>query len=93
MQVRLAFAVAVHTDPEILLIDEVLAVGDAEFQRKSKSALVGLIRSGVTTVMVSHDLDAVEELADRVLWVDEGRIRADGKSDEVLTRYRAECAA
>ena len=87
MQVRLAFAVAVHTDPEILLIDEVLAVGDAAFQVKSKDAIARLISSGVTTVFVSHDLEAVEELADRVIWIDEGRIRGDGAPADVLARY------
>lgn len=92
MQIRLAFAVAVHTDPEILLIDEVLAVGDAEFQVKSQASIARLIKSGVTTVLVSHDLDEVEALCDRVLWIDEGRIRADGLPGEVLARYRRECS-
>jgi ABC-type polysaccharide/polyol phosphate transport system ATPase subunit len=93
MQVRLAFAVAVHTDPEILLIDEVLAVGDAEFQRKSQASIAQLMRSGVTTVLVSHDLEEVEALCDRVLWIDAGGIRADGLPGEVLGRYRSECSA
>ena len=93
MQVRLAFAVAVHTDPEILLIDEVLAVGDAEFQLKSQESITRLMRSGVTTVLVSHDLEEVEALTDRVLWIDAGRIREDGPPGEVVARYRADCRA
>jgi lipopolysaccharide transport system ATP-binding protein len=92
MQIRLAFAVAVHTDPEILLIDEVLAVGDAEFQVKSQQSIAALMKSGVTTLLVSHDLDEVEALCDRVLWIDEGRIRLDGEPSAVLTSYRQECA-
>ena len=91
MQIRLAFAVAVHTDPEILLIDEVLAVGDTEFQVKSRNALTRLVRSGVSTVLVSHDLDEVEQLADRVVWIDQGRIRADGAPGEILAQYLREC--
>jgi len=92
MVVRLAFAVAMHTDPEILLIDEVLAVGDEAFQAKSQQSITHLMKSGVTTLLVSHDLDELELLADRVIWIEAGRLRADGDPKQVLTAYREECA-
>ncbi|OGR98175.1 MAG: hypothetical protein A2902_06075 [Elusimicrobia bacterium RIFCSPLOWO2_01_FULL_64_13] len=88
MYLRLAFSVAVHTDPELLLIDEVLAVGDESFQKKSEGTLTSLIRSGVTTVFVSHDLEAVRKICSRALWLDRGRIRLEGDPSRVIEAYR-----
>ncbi len=87
MYVRLGFAVAVHTDPDILLVDEVLAVGDATFQRKSLERIMELKRDGKTIVFVSHSAETVRSLCQRVIWLDEGRVVADDLADVVLARY------
>lgn len=87
MYVRLGFSVAVHADPEILLIDEVLAVGDAAFQRKCHDRIDALRRKGVTLLFVSHSADAVRRLCDRAIWLDSGMLAADGASDSVVQRY------
>jgi ABC-type polysaccharide/polyol phosphate transport system ATPase subunit len=87
MLMRLGFSVAVHTDPRILLIDEVLAVGDQEFQRKSGEELKRLIRGGVTTVLVTHDLGQVKELCDRAVWLEGGEIRVGGRPEEAVAAY------
>lgn len=89
MYMRLAFAIAIHTDPEILLIDEVLSVGDEFFQKKSGEAISSLIKSGVTTIFVSHDMTAIREICTRVIWLESGEIKADGKPDEVVKMYLA----
>jgi lipopolysaccharide transport system ATP-binding protein len=88
MYMRLAFAVAAHLEPEILVIDEVLAVGDAEFQRKCIGRMNELSRGhGRTVLFVSHNLDAVKQLCPRSIWLDNGRIRADGPTADVVNRY------
>lgn len=88
MYMRLAFAVAAHLEPEILVIDEVLAVGDAEFQRKCLGRMSELAGGhGRTVLFVSHDLDAVNQLCHRSIWLDNGRVRADGPTTEVVNRY------
>ena len=87
MYVRLAFAVSVYLDAEILLVDEVLAVGDAAFQQKCMDHLFNLQRSGVTILLVSHDLNAVQRLCHRALWFDHGRIRMEGAPAEVVKAY------
>lgn len=87
MIMRLAFSVAVHTDPEILLIDEILSVGDESFQRKSSETLRSLIKSGVTTVYVSHSLQYVKTLCDRVLWIDKGQVADEGDPVQVVDNY------
>jgi ABC-type polysaccharide/polyol phosphate transport system ATPase subunit len=78
MYVRLGFSVAVHTDPEILLVDEVLAVGDAAFAHKCLRSIEEFLAAGRTLVLVSHDLGLVEELCDRALWLDAGRLVQSG---------------
>jgi ABC-type polysaccharide/polyol phosphate transport system ATPase subunit len=78
MFLRLGFAVAVHVNPEILLVDEVLAVGDAEFQEKCFAHIEDLRRRGVTIIIVSHDLPAVERFTDRTVLMEKGQIVADG---------------
>jgi lipopolysaccharide transport system ATP-binding protein len=87
MYVRLAFAAAIHVRPDILLIDEVLAVGDQRFQHKCIDHIRKMKAQGVTIVFVSHDLATVDELCDRVLWLHEGRLREEGCSDVVLSHY------
>ena len=87
MKARLAFAVASHVDPDVLLVDEVLAVGDAEFQEKCFQKIGDFKARGVTIFVVSHDLRAVRRVCDRVLWIDEHRLRMDGPTEEVLDVY------
>lgn len=88
MQVRLGFAVAIHLDPEILLIDEVLAVGDEAFQEKCLERIDDLRRRGKTILFVSHNLEAVKELCSRILWIEAGGAAADGPAVETVERYR-----
>jgi lipopolysaccharide transport system ATP-binding protein len=92
MQIRLGFAIAIHVQPDILLVDEVLAVGDAEFQEKCFSRITDLQRAGVTIVLVSHNLNTVETLCDRAVWIDKGRIVTVGSPHEVVARYQSEIA-
>jgi ABC-type polysaccharide/polyol phosphate transport system ATPase subunit len=87
MFVRLGFSVAVHTDPEILLVDEVLAVGDQAFQRKCLERIDDLRRQGVTVLFVSHSADAVRALCNRAIWLYEGRVVADDAAEAVVRRY------
>lgn len=87
MQMRLAFAVAAHVDPDILLLDEVLAVGDEAFQRKCMGRIFDFRRKGGTLVFVSHDPNAVEQVCDRAVLVDGGRVLMDGSPSEVMARY------
>lgn len=87
MYVRLGFSVAVHVDPEILIIDEVIAVGDAEFQRRCFDHLYGLRRKGVTIVVVTHGLDTVEAMCDGAAWLDHGVLQLTGTGAEVTSAY------
>jgi lipopolysaccharide transport system ATP-binding protein len=87
MYVRLAFAVAAHLEPEILLVDEVLAVGDAEFQRRCLGRMQDFGASGRTVMFVSHNMQAVARLCDRTILLDEGRVTKDGTSPEVVATY------
>ena len=87
MYVRLAFAVAAHLEPEILLVDEVLAVGDAEFQRRCLGRMQAFGQSGRTVLFVSHNMQAIARLCDRTILLDEGRIVRDGPSPEVVAQY------
>ena len=87
MHVRLAFAVAAHLEPEILLVDEVLAVGDAEFQKRCLGKMHEVVHDGRTILFVSHNMAAVKALCDRAIWLDRGRIAADGAVDAVLDKY------
>lgn len=87
MQLRLAFAVAAHLEPEILLIDEVLAVGDAQFQKKCLGKMSEVSQSGRTILFVSHDMGAVLQLCERSILLDGGRIVADGKTEIVVQQY------
>jgi lipopolysaccharide transport system ATP-binding protein len=87
MYMRLAFAVAAHLDADVLLIDEVLAVGDLEFQRKCLSKVNEATRSGRTALIVSHQLNLVRNACDRVLWLSEGRVREFGPTAAVVAAY------
>jgi ABC-2 type transport system ATP-binding protein len=87
MYVRLGFSVAVHLEPEILLIDEVLAVGDASFQQKCFEHMHRLRADGCTIVLVSHQMASVAQFCERVVWLDHGRLMADGASDHVIQSY------
>jgi len=88
MQLRLGFAIAVHLDADVLLLDEGLAVGDEGFQEKCFAKIEEFQEQGKTILMVTHELDHIERLARRVLWLDGGRIVRDGGVDSVLTDYR-----
>ena len=88
MVARLAFAVATFQKSDVLIIDEILGVGDADFQKKSRTRILDLIGDGEATILVSHDLSAVEELATKVLWLDHGRQVTLGPTQEVLDAYR-----
>ncbi len=87
MRARLAFSVMAHLDPDVLLVDEVLAVGDAAFQRRSVARIDELRAAGTAVLFVSHDLGLVRRVCDRAVWLDRGAIRADGPSADVVARY------
>lgn len=87
MLMRLAFSTATDIDPEILLIDEVFASGDAEFMEKAKTRMGNLMDESHIVVMVSHQLDLIKQLCTRALWIDHGRIVADGEPPEVIRQY------
>ena len=87
MRLRLGFAVAAHLDPDILIIDEVLAVGDAGFQRKCLNAVGELQSGGRTVLFVSHNMAAVENLCSRGIWIEQGRLRMDGHAKDVIHAY------
>ena len=89
MFVRLAFAVAIHMDPDVLIVDEALSVGDIFFQQRCIRRIQQLKRQGVTIVFVSHDMEAVRSLADRTIWMDHGKVHLEGKTDEVVSKYLA----
>lgn len=93
MQVRLAFAVAAHLEPEILLIDEVLSVGDAEFQAKCLGKMDSIAQAGRTVLFVSHNLGAVRNLCSRGIWLHQGVIRQRGDVDDVVNQYLASAQA
>src|SRR5690606_8020951 len=87
MYARLGFAIAVYVKPEILLVDEVLAVGDEAFQRRCLDTIDAMRARGVTIVLVSHSLSHILAFCDQCVWLDEGSVRAQGPSDEVVRAY------
>ena len=91
MYMRLAFSVAINVDADILLIDEILAVGDQHFQDKCFTKLQELKNSDKTIVIVSHSLESVKKLCDRAIWIFEGNVRMDGKTSEVINEYLKVC--
>jgi ABC-type polysaccharide/polyol phosphate transport system ATPase subunit len=92
MTVRLAFAVAIHVDPEILLVDEALAVGDIYFRQRCMRKVHELRGAGVTILFVSHSMGDVKAIGDRCLWLDKGAVREVGTADQVVTKYLAAMA-
>lgn len=92
MIVRLGFSIAVHMDPEVLLIDEVLAVGDEHFQHQCFARLRQFKQAGKTIFVVSHDLGTVERLCERAIWLERGRVQMDDESKKVAAAYRAAVA-
>ena len=87
MFMRLAFAVAINVDADILLIDEILSVGDEHFQKKCFDKMKDLKKQGKTMVFVTHNMNAVTELCDRAIWIYEGKIRMDGKPETIVNEY------
>ena len=87
---RLGFSVAIHANPDVVLVDEVLAVGDAAFRRRALEALRQLIAEGKTVLFISHDMWNVRRLCDQILWMEEGRVRAYGPAGEIAERYMSE---
>src|SRR5919197_96918 len=87
MYVRLAFAVAAHLEPDILIVDEVLAVGDASFQRKCLGKMGEVSSEGRTVLFVSHNMAAIRSLTPRAIWLDHGRVAADGDAEHVIADY------
>ena len=89
MAVRLGFSIAVFLDPDIMLVDEVLAVGDAHFQQKCLRRISEMVANGTTLVFVSHDLATVEAVCERALWLADSYVQAEGPTRDVLALYRA----
>ena len=87
MIMRLAFSIASQVAPDILIVDEILAVGDAAFQEKSYARMMELMSHGTTVLLVSHSIDQVKRLCDRVIWLDHGQIRAIGNTEEICDAY------
>ena len=87
MMMRLAFSVATIVQPEILIVDEILAVGDEAFQRKSRAKMLELMGGGTTVLYVSHSLDQIRELCNRVIWLDRGKVVMQGEASEVCDAY------
>ena len=87
MQLRLAFAVAAHLEPEILIIDEVLAVGDAEFQKKCLGKMNEISKSGRTVIFVSHDMNAIEQLCNKAIILKKGTLAEQGETHELISHY------
>lgn len=87
MLMRLAFSIATVIEPEILIVDEILAVGDAEFQEKSKQRMLELMSGGTTVILVSHDIDQIRELCNRAIWLEHGAVRVAGPVSEVCDAY------
>ena len=92
MYMRLAFSIAINVDAEILLIDEILAVGDQHFQDKCFRKLTELKESEKTIVIVSHSLNSIKNLCNRAIWINKGHVEMDGKADKVIEEYLKECS-
>lgn len=88
MRTRLGFSVAIHADPDILLLDEVLGVGDMDFRKMSSELLKQKIKSNKTVVLVSHNAELINALCDRAVWIDKGVTKAEGSPPDVIAEYR-----
>lgn len=91
MMMRLAFSVATVVNPQILIVDEILAVGDENFQRKSRARMLELMGGGTTVLFVSHSIDQIREMCDRVVWLDHGQVKMIGQTGPVCDAYQAFC--
>lgn len=87
MVARLAFSVATIVDPEILIVDEILSVGDIAFQQKSENKMKSMIGGGTTVLYVSHSIESIRKLCDRVVWLEHGEVQMIGKTDKVIDKY------
>ena len=87
MSAKLAFSIATIVNPEILIVDEILSVGDMKFQEKSKNKMMELINGGTTVLYVSHTLQSIRDLCDRVIWLEHGKIQAIGDANEIVDMY------
>ena len=87
MLARLAFSVACIVEPEILIVDEILSVGDADFQEKSRARMMELMTGGTTVFFVSHSLEQIREMCNKVLWLEHGHVQAFGDAEEICDRY------
>ena len=87
MLARLAFSVACIVEPEILIVDEILSVGDADFQEKSRARLMELMTGGTTVFFVSHSLEQIREMCNKVVWLEHGKIQAIGKTEDICNMY------
>ena len=88
MLARLAFSVAAMVEPEILIVDEILSVGDASFQEKSRARMLEMMGGGTTVLFVSHSLEQIRQMCSRVIWLEHGRVKMEGKADEVCELYQ-----
>ena len=88
MVARLAFSIATVVDPEILIVDEILSVGDMAFQQKSENKMRSMIGGGTTVLFVSHSIDQIKKICDRAVWLEHGKVQMIGKSDEVCEAYK-----
>lgn len=87
MLARLAFSVATVVKPDVLIVDEILAVGDERFQRKSRERMMELMSGGTTVLFVSHNLEQIRQMCDHVVWLDHGKVRAFGPTEEICQQY------
>ena len=88
MIARLGFSIATEVDPDILIVDEILSVGDEHFSKKCETRMAGFRQKGITIVIVSHDMEEIEKLCDRVVWIDHGKIRMTGEPQTVIEEYQ-----
>ncbi|GIQ66331.1 teichoic acid ABC transporter ATP-binding protein [Paenibacillus cisolokensis] len=89
MKARLGFSIATIVQPEILIVDEVLAVGDDKFREKSEKKILSMMEGGTTVLFVSHSLNQVRKLCDRVLWLDKGEVKRIGLPNDIITEYQS----
>ena len=87
MVARLAFSIATIVDPEILIVDEILSVGDIAFQAKSENKMKSMIGGGTTVLYVSHSIESIKSLCNRVIWLEHGEVQMIGKPKEVIDKY------
>jgi ABC-2 type transport system ATP-binding protein len=91
MVARLAFSIATLVAPEVLIVDEILSVGDAPFQQKSEQKIMSMIHGGATVVFVSHSVESIKKICNRVMWIDHGDMKMIGEAKEVLSAYKEFC--